>query len=72
MQQVITFEFPDQQVASRFLEDIKSGQIHGARAKRANGGYAVRVTYPLAGAGQFSTAAQELDDLAQSLGGREV
>lgn len=72
METQIVYSFTRPQQANRFLNDIKSGVVAGARASLCRGGYAVMVRYSLPMATGFSATAQALDDLAASRGGGEA
>ncbi|GAB2703934.1 hypothetical protein Q4574_05445 [Aliiglaciecola sp. 3_MG-2023] len=71
MQNQIIYQFPNGQIANRFLNDVNSDQLPNIRAKLYRGSLKVQVTYQYSDSGFDSTSA-ELDDLAGKYGGEEV
>lgn len=67
----IVYVFESGQVASRFLNCLKSGDIEGVKARLFKGSRGVQVSYPLQSDAGFNTTCAELDDLAASMGGQE-
>ncbi|MGH1373409.1 MAG: hypothetical protein ACRBBW_15320 [Cellvibrionaceae bacterium] len=72
MQANIVFGFDTAQIASRFLNTVKSENRRGVKVSLNNGGLYVKVRYPLTESDGFDTICADLDDIASALGGVEI
>lgn len=72
MQANIVFGFESSQVASRFLNKVKSEDFRGVKTSLSNGGFYVKVRYSLAESDGFDTTCADLDEIATELGGVEI
>lgn len=72
MENQIAYAFDSAQLATRFLNRLKSGAIAGVRARLYRGSRSVLASYQVESAGGFDRTCVELDDLAASLEGREI
>ncbi len=72
MQANIVFGFDTAQIASRFLNTVKSENRRGVKLSLSHGGLHVKVRYSLAESDGFDTTCADLDDIASSLGGVEI
>lgn len=72
METQIAFAFDSGQEADRFLNRLKNDTLLDVRVKRHKGGRSILVAYDLPQGGVFDTTCQQLDALAESLGGREI
>ncbi|MBH0014357.1 MULTISPECIES: hypothetical protein [unclassified Pseudoalteromonas] len=71
MKTEIRYRFESSQVANRFLHELKNWPVNDVKTRLFNGGDSVKVTYEYDESG-FDYTCAELDDLAQSHGGKEV
>ncbi|GAB3016046.1 hypothetical protein [Bowmanella dokdonensis] len=71
MQVQIAYQFPDEQRAYRFLNELKHWPVADVRARYHRGNRSVRVDYQYADTG-FDPTSSELDSLAASYGGQET
>ncbi len=72
MQANIVFGFDTAQIASRFLNAVKSENFRGVKVSLSNGGQHVKVRYPLTESDGFDTTCADLDEMAAALGGVEI
>lgn len=72
MENQIIYAFGNGPKATRFLNYLKSGEVPGVKGSLCNGGLSVKARYAMAGVDGFDTTCQQLDDLADSLGGVEA
>lgn len=68
----IAYGFDNSQIASRFLNRLKSGDAGRVKARLCLGARAVLVTYSLVENDGFNSVCADLDDLAASMGGSEI
>ena len=71
MRAEVMYQFETNQVATRFLNRLKSGEVPGVKAKLQRG-VAVLVSYPITVEVGFDTTISDLDSVANALGGCEV
>lgn len=68
----IVYAFDSNQTANRFLNRLKSGDVPGVKARLFRGSHTVQVSYSLTVSDGYDATCARLDDLAASMGGREV
>lgn len=71
MKKDIAYRFPTAPLASRFIAEVRSGTVGDCSCRRHSDDHEVLVTYSLSPSYQFDDRIQQLDDLAESLDGRE-
>ncbi|WP_026375003.1 hypothetical protein [Aestuariibacter salexigens] len=71
MHTTITYRFPDAVLANRFKNTLTHWSVADVKAKLSRDDKTVSVAYQIESRGYDRTAA-ELDDLADSLQGREI
>ena len=71
MQAQVIYGFETDQIANRFLNELKHWSVADVDARFYRGNQMVKVSYQIEGGG-FDATLSELDDLAASYGGSEV
>lgn len=72
MDNQLAYSFASSQVADRFLNRLKAGAIKHVKARRYKTANSILVVYGTPKDATFDTTCQQLDDLAESLGGCEI
>ncbi len=72
MENQIVYGFESAQVATRFLNRLKSGAVAGVRARLYRGSTSVIASYTPEKDGGFDRTCADLDELAASFEGREI
>ena len=72
MQVTVVYGFEGGQEANRFLNRLKSGEVPGVKAHLHRGSNTVAAVYSLTAKDGFDATCSQLDDLAATMGGREV
>ncbi|WP_317928772.1 hypothetical protein [Halioxenophilus sp. WMMB6] len=71
MKAEIAYRFPTASLASRFLAELETGAVGRVQSRRHHDDCCVLVIYQLNPSSRFSPVVAELDDLAESLQGKE-
>ncbi|WP_156312510.1 hypothetical protein [Marinagarivorans algicola] len=72
MENQIMYGFDTSQIADRFLNRLKAGAVKGVRVRRYKNGTSILVSYDIPVDATFNNTCQQLDDLAEDLGGYEI
>ncbi|MYM62063.1 hypothetical protein [Pseudomaricurvus sp. HS19] len=72
MRVTVVYGFDSGQLANRFLNRLKSGEVPGVKAHLHRGSDSVAAVYSLTAKDGFDATCSQLDDLAATLGGREI
>ncbi len=72
MRVTVVYGFDSGQLANRFLNRLKSGEVPGVKAHLHRGSDTVAAIYSLTAKDGFDATCSQLDDLAATMGGREI